>query len=75
MSMHIEQIRQLLSAQPFQPFQVHLADGRSVSVPHPEFAWVTPGGRTIFVSDGAERVHRIDALLVTSLSDPETGSR
>jgi hypothetical protein len=34
--MHIDEIRVALGRQPFQPFVMRLADGRSVQVPHPE---------------------------------------
>jgi hypothetical protein len=32
--MTIEQVRNLYNAQPFQPFVIHLADGRHVPVRH-----------------------------------------
>jgi hypothetical protein len=28
--------------QPFQPFRLHLADGKDLRVPHPDFALVAP---------------------------------
>jgi len=31
------QIREVVRAQPFRPFIIHLADGRTFDVPHPEF--------------------------------------
>ena len=72
MSMQRDQVRSLLAARPFQPFVVHLVDGRQFEVPHPEFAWLTPNGRSLFVSDERSRVDRIDTALVTSLSDPRS---
>jgi hypothetical protein len=39
--MTAEQIREHLRKQPFQPFRIHMSDGSSYEVPHPEFAWVT----------------------------------
>ena len=33
-------IRDLIRHQPFQPFRLHLADGKGLSVPHPDFALV-----------------------------------
>jgi hypothetical protein len=38
-----QHIRDLLSAQPFEPFRLFLSDGSSHDVPHPEFAWVYSG--------------------------------
>ena len=40
--MRHEQIRQLLRAQPFQPFTIHLPEGRAVPVIHHDFALVSP---------------------------------
>jgi hypothetical protein len=55
-------------AQPFRPFTLHLADGTSHNVAHPELIWRTPGGRTVFVSLGGERVAIVDFLLVTKIT-------
>ena len=35
----------MLRAAPFQPFDIHLADGRAIAVRHPEMVAVTEGGR------------------------------
>jgi hypothetical protein len=63
----IEQIKRLYEAQPFQPFVIHLASGREVAVPHREFIWAAPSGRTIFVELPDESVDIIDLLLVTDI--------
>jgi len=72
--MTIEELRKLLRAQPFRPFEIHLADARSLSVDHPEFVGQAPSGRTISVGqiDGFEIV---DLLLVTSLKPRLNGAR
>ena len=43
------EIRAALSAQPFRPFTIHLADQRSFLVPHPEYAAVHPKGRWVMI--------------------------
>jgi hypothetical protein len=43
-----ENIRELLKKQPFQPFRMHLSNGHSFEVNHPELALVTR--ETIIVS-------------------------
>jgi hypothetical protein len=71
--MTIEQIRKVYEAQPFQPFIIHLADGREVPVRHREFIMAAPSGRTIVVAleDGTFDI--IDLLLVTDLEiKPQT---
>jgi hypothetical protein len=65
--MTIEQLRNLYNAQPFRPFVIHLADGRSVPVNHREFVMTVPSGRTIFVAQPDDTVNIIDLLLVTDL--------
>jgi hypothetical protein len=54
----IEQLRSTLRAQPFRPFRLRLADGRTSDVSHPGFVSSTSGGRP------ANRV---------SIGDPQDG--
>jgi hypothetical protein len=61
-------------ARPFQPFDIHLADGRSIPVHHPELLAVTSGGRTIGVAVEDDAIEVIDLLLVTSLKPRSNGT-
>jgi hypothetical protein len=72
--MKIEQLRKLHRAQPFQPFDIHLADGRTLPVEHPEFLAQTRTGRTIAVADPDSVIEIVDLLLVVSLK-PRRSSR
>ena len=63
--MTIDKIRSLYLAEPFQPFVIHLADGRNIPVISREFISTVPSGRTVVVSDPDDHVHIIDLLLVT----------
>lgn len=66
--MIIEQLRAVHQADPFKPFSVHLADGRSLHVPHREFLSQSPGGRTLIVYHEDESfISILDLLLVTEL--------
>jgi hypothetical protein len=65
--MTIEQVRNVYNAQPFQPFVLHLADGRSITVPHREFMATAPSGRTVVVLQPDDRMNIIDLLLVTDI--------
>ena len=65
--MTIEQLQALHRARPFQPFRIHLSDGREFDVPHPELLWHTPAGRTIYVAISDEAAEILDLLHVTSL--------
>jgi len=63
--MTIERIKELYEATPFQPFVLHLADGREISVNHREFIASAPNGRTLVVFQPDDRMNIIDLLLVT----------
>jgi len=66
--MTIEQLREMYTARPFRPFRVHLADGRSLEIDHPEFLMFSRSGRTIVVSKTNDTFEIVDLLLVTSLA-------
>jgi len=73
--MTAEQFRMMRDANPFRPFTVHLADGRSLSVPHRDFVSQSPAGRTIIVYGSEESFSILDLYLVTELevqSSPES---
>jgi hypothetical protein len=65
--MTAEQLRALRETQPFRPFTIHLADGRSLTVPHRDFVSQSPGGRTIIVYRSDESFSVVDLYLVTEL--------
>jgi hypothetical protein len=65
--MTIEQIKKLYSAQPFQPFVLHLASGREVPVIHRDFIMAAPSGRTLVVALPDDTFDIIDLLLVSDV--------
>jgi hypothetical protein len=65
--MTAEQLRAMREASPFRPFAIHLADGRTLSVPHRDFVSQSPGGRTIIVYGSGESFSILDLYLVTEL--------
>ncbi len=69
------QLQQLWKAQPFQPFTMHLADGRHVPVVHSEFLMISPSGRTVVVHQPDDSLNIIDLLLVTDLEISSNGQR
>lgn len=68
--MTIEQLRTAYQAQPFQPFSIHVADGRKLSVSHRELLAISPTGRTFTLYDGVGVAHVLDLLLVRELEIP-----
>ena len=71
-----KQIRGLYEATPFEPFRVHMANGRYADIPHPEFMHLSPSGRRLIVDTPADTFEIIDVSLVTSLETlPKNGAR
>lgn len=66
--MRASEIRNAQRAQPFQPFILHLADGREFPVGHPEFMFVGPSGRLVIIENVEGSMEIIDPMLVTSIS-------
>ncbi len=65
--MTIESLDRAYRANPFRPFTLELANGRSVPVPHPEFLAFNPKGRMAIVMDDRDGADWVDLLLVVSL--------
>jgi hypothetical protein len=65
--MRVDELRTALTKRPFQSFLVHLADGRAIRVEHPDFALLSPGGRTLIVYQRDESCNMIDVMLITDL--------
>ncbi len=75
--MTIDQLRTAYSAQPFRPFDIHLADGRSIPVISREFILTVPSGRTAIICQPDDTVNIIDLLMITDLEfrSSKNGSR
>lgn len=71
--MTIDQIRSFYDAKPFQPFIIHLADGREIPVRSREYMMSAPSGRTLIVYQPDDRWNVIDLLLVTDLEATPVG--
>ncbi|HEY7424778.1 MAG TPA: hypothetical protein VH682_11160 [Gemmataceae bacterium] len=65
--MTAEQLRTMRDANPFRPFTIHLADGRTLAVPHRDFVSQSPSGRTIIVYRPDDTFSVVDLYLVTEL--------
>ena len=73
--MTLQQFQKLFDAQPFRPFVVHLADGRSIAIVHREFFSTRPEGRTVTVYQLDGTLNIIDLLLVTDLEVPPSNGQ
>ena len=63
--MDLQGIREALHRQPFEPFSIRLADGRSLPVPHPDFVAVGPRRIVVVAADDSWSV--VEPLLIVSL--------
>jgi hypothetical protein len=73
--MTADQLRAMRDANPFRPFIIHLADGRTFAIAHRDFVSQSPGGRTIIVYGSDESFSVVDLFVVTELEvQPPTAS-
>ena len=63
--MDIDGLREALRRQPFEPFTIRLADGRSMRVPHSEF--VAVGQRRVIIVGENDSWSVVEPLLIVSL--------
>jgi hypothetical protein len=68
--MKLEELREVMHAAPFQPFTIHVADGRSLAVPHPDFIAIMGTDRSIVVTSSSKKMPSfsiVDVPLITQL--------
>ncbi len=65
--MNIDGVREALRKEPFEPFSIRLADGRSLPVVHPEF--VAVGKRRLVVIDEHDSWSFVEPLMIVSLDE------
>jgi hypothetical protein len=62
-----DQLRELLNAAPFIPFTIHLSDGKSVRIDHPDFVAFSRTGGVLSVSDEGDRFIWVHLRQITRL--------
>ncbi len=72
--MRVEELRTLLKARPFRPFTVYATDGTAIPVWHPDFALLSPDGRTLWVYQRDYSCDLLDVMLIPrfSLAAPDS---
>lgn len=71
----ITRLRELWNARPFVPFLIRLADGRTLSVPHPDFFYVSPTGGRMFVADTDDNYEYLNPLVIVSVVESVPGEQ
>ena len=70
--MHPEDLKKSLRASPFRPFTLYLPNEKSFRVPHEDFAWLTPSGRTLVVAVTEHAgVDLLDTAMITRIEAQE----
>ena len=65
-----ERIRGFLGANPFRPFVLHLPSGKTVEVPHRDFAAISPTGTILVVLGEEDSETIVDVALVERAEVP-----
>ena len=65
--MRINQLKTLLESAPFVPFSLVLPNGEKLRVPHSDFAWIPPGGRSVVVALKGDVVRIVNWQMVTGI--------
>lgn len=72
-----DEIRQLLYARPFVPFEVHVAERKVLRVPHADYALINPMGTAMTIMDDHGVFNHVAVAHVTRvvpLEQQEAGS-
>ena len=73
--MNVEDIKELYSAAPFEPFEMVLRNGTAVLVDHPDFMSLSRDYRTVHVYELKGGGKRIDVKMIVALNELKNGSR
>jgi hypothetical protein len=73
--MDVEQLRELVQAQPFEPFCVVMANRERLLVPHEDFIWIMPNERVVQVALPSGASRWINLQLVAGLEKPVANGR
>ncbi|NBP52048.1 MAG: hypothetical protein EBU70_12905 [Actinobacteria bacterium] len=73
--MDVDKLKLRLDRRPFLPFRIHLVDGRAFDILRPDWTWVIPPFRRVFIARpelGRGRslsIEEIDAIFITSIEE------
>ncbi|WP_428388158.1 hypothetical protein [Mucisphaera sp.] len=66
--MTVQQLQTVYRAQPFKPFTIRMADGRSFLIPHSEYLSFSKRGRTVVIHHLTDdEFSIIDLMLMTEI--------
>ena len=65
--MNVKTLRDTVAAR--RPFKLFTADGRTISIPHPEFVAMEPTERVLFVATSDGRLETIDLFHIVGMEE------
>ena len=74
-SVNVDEIRELYSAAPFEPFELVLTNGGRLLVDHPEFMSFSRDYRTVHVHELDGTTKRVDVKMIVALNEMANGAR
>ena len=63
-----DDIRQVITAMPFRPFTLHMANGRAIPVHSRDLILVSPRGLSVLVFQPDDRRDTLDMVQISTLS-------
>lgn len=63
--MNIEVLTSFLTAMPFEPFRIGIADGKELEVRHPDYVVMSPGKGHVMIYTSPERFQMVDSKYIT----------
>ncbi len=64
-----EKVREALRMMPYRAFTVEIAGGKRIHIKHPDYAQLSPAGRTLVVfTNDKDAMEIVDVFLITNLS-------
>jgi hypothetical protein len=71
----VEQLKELVQAQPFESFCLVMANGERLLVPHQDFIWIMPNRRVVQVALPSGASRWVNLQLVAGLERPVPTTR
>jgi hypothetical protein len=72
---NVNEIRELYSAVPFEPFELVLTNGGRLLIDHPEFMSFSRDYHTVHVHELNGSTKRLDVRLIVALNEKANGAR
>jgi hypothetical protein len=72
---NVNEIRELYSAVPFEPFELVLTNEARLLVDHPDFISFSRDYRTVHVHELNDSTKRIDVKMIVALNEMANGAR